>query len=56
MRNTNSNISNCLEEIELNTQFNRGLVIDGIFGSKTKEACITIKQGAKGNITRLIHD
>lgn len=41
-------------QIELNKQFNAGLNPDGIFGAKTRAACITVKEGAKGNITRLI--
>lgn len=38
-------------QTELNKQFNKGLIVDGIFGEKTKEACVTVKKGAKGNIT-----
>lgn len=41
-------------QIELNEQFNRNLVVDGIFGSKTKAECITVRNGATGNITYLI--
>lgn len=41
-------------QIELNTQFNSGLIVDGIFGTKTKTACINVRKGAKGNITKLI--
>jgi len=39
---------------ELNIQYNKGLAEDGIFGNNTYNACITVKQGAKGNITVLI--
>ena len=39
---------------ELNKQFNAGLKVDGIFGPATLKACITVKEGAKGNITWLI--
>lgn len=39
---------------ELNIQFNSGLAEDGIFGTNTYNACITVRQGAEGNITMLI--
>lgn len=39
---------------ELNGQFNKGLKVDGYFGDATLNACITVREGAKGNITRLI--
>ncbi len=39
---------------ELNKQFKAGLATDGIFGPATLKACITVKEGAKGNITWLI--
>lgn len=39
---------------ELNSQFNRSLDVDGIFGPKTKKACVTLKNGARGNITWLL--
>jgi len=41
-------------QTELNRQFNKGLVVDGIFGNNTYNACITVRKGAKGNITKLI--
>lgn len=41
---------------ELNTQFNKGLVVDGLRGPKTLSACITVRRGARGNITRLIQE
>lgn len=39
---------------ELNAQFGRGLAVDGIWGPKTKAACVNVKRGAKGNITRTL--
>ena len=41
---------------ELNSQFGAGLVVDGINGPKTLNACPTVKKGAKGNVTRLIQE
>ncbi len=41
---------------ELNSQFGAGLVVDGIKGPKTLNACPTVKKGAKGNVTRLIQE
>lgn len=41
-------------QTELNRQFGEGLKVDGVFGPKTKAACHTIKNGARGNITKLI--
>ena len=41
---------------ELNVQFHKGLVVDGLRGPKTLDACITVKRGARGNITRLIQE
>lgn len=41
---------------ELNSQFSRGLVVDGINGPKTLAACPQVKKGAKGNVTRLIQE
>lgn len=41
---------------ELNVQFHKGLAVDGLRGSKTLNACVTVKKGAKGNITRLIQE
>lgn len=41
---------------ELNLQFNAGLVVDGIKGPKTLNACPTVKKGAKGNVTKLIQE
>lgn len=41
---------------ELNEQFDKGLKIDGLKGPKTLSACITVKRGARGNITKLIQE
>lgn len=41
---------------ELNSQCNANLVIDNIAGPKTLNACITVRQGARGNITRWIQN
>ena len=41
---------------ELNEQFDKGLKVDGLKGPKTLSACITVKRGAKGNITKLIQE
>ncbi len=41
-------------QTELNKQFNADLRVDGIFGPRTKAALVTVKMGARGNITYLI--
>ncbi|GAA0069266.1 GH25 family lysozyme [Clostridium sardiniense] len=41
-------------QTELNRQFDSGLKVDGYFGESTLNACITVGEGARGNITRLI--
>lgn len=41
---------------ELNAQFRAGLVVDGLRGPKTLNACPQVKKGAKGNVTRLIQE
>ena len=41
---------------ELNVQFHKGLAVDGLRGPRTLDACITVRRGAKGNITRLIQE
>ena len=41
-------------QTELNNQFNSKLAVDGIFGTNTYNACINVRQGAEGNITKLI--
>lgn len=43
-------------QIELNSQCHKGLVVDGLRGPKTLNACITVRKGARGNITRLIQE
>lgn len=39
---------------ELNVQFGKGLAEDGIWGKKTCNACVNVRKGAKGNITRIL--
>ncbi|WP_080965282.1 glucosaminidase domain-containing protein [Clostridium novyi] len=39
---------------ELNTQCSAGIKEDGWFGDTTLNKCCTVRQGAKGNITRII--
>lgn len=41
-------------QTELNNQYQKGLAVDGIFGNNTKNACVTVKRGAKGNITYIL--
>lgn len=41
---------------ELNDQFDKGLDVDGLKGPKTLSACVTVRRGAKGNLTRLIQE
>ena len=43
-------------QTELNNQFHKGLNVDGLRGPKTLDACVTVKRGAKGNITKLIQE
>ena len=43
-------------QTELNNQFHKGLNVDGLRGPKTLGACVTVKRGARGNITRLIQE
>lgn len=43
-------------QIELNNQFHKDLNVDGLRGPKTLDACVTVKRGAKGNITKLIQE
>ncbi|MGW8428836.1 peptidoglycan-binding protein [Peribacillus simplex] len=38
-------------QIEHNKQFNKKIIVDGKWGAKTKAAIVTVKKGAKGNIT-----
>lgn len=39
---------------ELNVQFGAGLAEDGIWGPKTKAACVNVRRGARGNITKAL--
>ena len=39
---------------ELNAQFGAGLADDGIWGPKTRAACVNVRRGAKGNITKVL--
>ncbi len=41
-------------QIALNNQCGANLAVDGWFGDDTLEACITVFEGAEGNITRVI--
>jgi len=41
-------------QTELNKQTNARLTVDGLFGRKTREACINVRQGARGNITWIL--
>lgn len=41
-------------QTELNKQCNAKLKVDGYFGDSTLKKCITVKKGAKGNITKVI--
>lgn len=43
-------------QTELNNQFHKGLKVDGLRGPKTLDACVTVKRGARGNVTRLIQE
>ena len=45
----------CLQR-ELNKQFDARLKVDGYFGEKTLNACVIIKNGARGNLTKLIQE
>ncbi|WP_195972973.1 GH25 family lysozyme [Clostridium thermobutyricum] len=39
---------------ELNRQFKAGLKVDGLFGEDTLNACVTLREGVHGNLTRLV--
>lgn len=41
-------------QTELNKQYKKGLDVDGIFGNLTKNACVSVRKGAKGNITWIL--
>lgn len=43
-------------QTELNNQFHKGLKVDGLKGPNTLNACVTVKRGAKGNLTKLIQE
>ena len=43
-------------QTELNNQFHKGLNVDGLRGPKTLDACVMVKRGARGNVTRLIQE
>lgn len=49
----NGDIVKELQE-ELNRQCNAGLKVDGYFGESTLNKCCIVKQGDKGNITKII--
>lgn len=51
--NIGSNNIKTLQQ-EINTQFNAGLIVDGIAGPKTLAAAPMVSQGAQGNITKWI--
>lgn len=39
---------------ELNKQYNAGLKVDGYFGESTLNKCCIVREGARGNITKII--
>ncbi len=41
-------------QTELNKQFKKGLAVDGDFGDLTIDALVTVRQNARGNLTRII--
>lgn len=41
-------------QTELNRQYNKGLAVDGEFGTVTRSRVIKLKQGDKGNITYIL--
>lgn len=43
-------------QAELNKQFSAGLKVDGWFGDSTLDKCITVRKGARGNITKIIQE
>ena len=51
------NTKKCLLKVlqsELNKQFGKGLAVDGIWGPKARAACINVRRGARGNITKVL--
>ena len=41
-------------QTELNKQFNKGLVVDGIWGTNTYNASVEVSKGAQGNLTMIL--
>ncbi|MEW4239779.1 peptidoglycan-binding protein [Priestia megaterium] len=41
-------------QTELNKQYKEKLAVDGIFGKETAAACVTLSEGARGNITWIL--
>lgn len=52
-KNTKKGLVKALQT-ELNRQCGAGLATDGIWGPKTKAACINVRKGAQGNITKVL--
>lgn len=50
---TKSHLVRTLQQ-ELNVQFGAGLDEDGIWGPETRAACVNVRRGAEGNITRVL--
>ena len=41
-------------QTELNRQFDKSLEVDGLFGPLTSNAYVTVREGARGNIIRIV--
>ena len=39
---------------ELKNSYGKSIAVDGIWGARTKTACVNIKQGARGNIVKIL--
>lgn len=52
-KNTKKGLIRALQT-ELNKQFGKGLAVDGIWGPKTAAACVNVKKGAQGNLTKTL--
>lgn len=52
-KNTKRGLIKALQT-ELNKQYGAGLVVDGYWGPKTKAACVNVRKGARGNITKVL--
>ena len=52
-KNTKKGLIKALQT-ELNKQFGKGLAVDGIWGPKTAAACVNVKKGAQGNLTKTL--